>query len=544
MMVKITTKRPIRPGGRHNVMECRSTICEQKGALSPKHLRNRGLVLVWTVLVIFTLFLLVGLSLDVAKLCLVNHQMHIAADAGALAGGPWVKRYPDQARLLAQKFAAMNIADHVPVNLNTNDDNLTDGDIIIGKYGYFPPEQTGEEQGKFLFIPYDPINQQAVNALAVIASRDVDERLGHQATQRIALNFGPMAGVDDVDLAGNWQGEPPGLRGPYAITVTGGGTGAGLICLRHDGTGLNIGGTGKLVVNNITENPHVFEDGAIQINSGDDELSLTLNGTPELVADLINIHAQGFSQVGDFDLYETDTQVWLGQPRLLDPLAWLNDLEVGLKPTLSPGPNYGTINIQNSNEIPAQPIPAGYYPGGMTFKGGTADKPIRLGSGIFVLDGAGLQVLANSYVVVDPAGGDADGDGIGEAFFYIAGSNWKADNTICYISGNAVLKAEPLSNGPYAGIIIAQDDLNLNDAEITGTGDSIIEGTLYFPQERPASEQKGGNGQGFALRLGGTGLGTGNQVIASSVYCFGTGDKIINYDGRNPAPISTCWLVE
>jgi hypothetical protein len=284
----------------------------------------------------------------------------------------------------------------------------------------------------------------------------------------------------------------------------------------------------------------LYEDGAVTINSGDDELCLTTNGGPEIVADILNIHALSCTQVGNFQLSNTDTEVWYGQPRMPDPLIWLN--QPGAKPT--PGTDLGTIDIINSNQVPANPIPAGYYSGGMTFKGGTAEKPIRLSSGVYILDGAGLQVLANSYVVVDPAGGDADGDGIGEAFFYIAGTNWEADDTSCYVSGNAVLRADPLSSGLYAGLIIAQDNLNLNDAEITGTGDSLIEGTLYFPQERPASEQKGGNGEGFALRLGGTGLGTGNQIIASSVYIFGTGDKIINYDGRNPSPISISWLVE
>ena len=544
MMVKITTKRPTRPDGRHNVMECRSTICEQKGDLSPKHLRYQGFVLAWTALIIFTIFLLVGLSLDVAKLCIVNHQLHIAADAGALAGGPWVKRYPNEARLLAQKFAAMNIADHVPVNLNTNDDNLTDGDIIIGKYGYFPPEQPGEEQGKFLFIPYDPINQQAVNALAVITSRDVDERLGHQATQRIALNFGSMVDVDDVDLAGNWQGEPPGLRGPYAIAITGGGSGSGLLCMRHDGTGFHIQGDSVLTVNNITD-PPVYEDGAITINSGDDiECVNALGSSLEINVDIINIHAK-YSE--NFDESRTTAEVWHGQPRMPDPLAWLN--KPGAKPT---DPALGLIanvlapiDIKNTNDIPKIPIPPGYYPGGMSFKGGTVDNPIRLAGGIYILDGVGLQADAGAYIVVDPANGDADGDGIGEAFFYIAGSNWDTHpkGTCLEVIGNSVIKADPLSSGMYEGIIFAQDDNNLNDALIIGTGETAIEGTLYFPQEGPAEEQNGGNGAGFSLRLGGTGLGTGNQIITSSLYLFGTGDKIINYDGRNPSPISKSWLV-
>ena len=535
------------PGWRdrgRTVADYRNCFSLSNGEFPLENLRYRGVALVWTVIVVLALVLMVGLSLDYAKMSLVNHQLHIAADAGALAGGPWVKKeaedYFRPARELAQAMAAANIADHDPVDLDLNLDNLPDGDIIVGNYAYLPPEQ-GEEQGMYLFIPYDPLDPIPVNALAVIASRDVDDREGHLATQQVALNFGPMAGVVAVDISGNWQGEPPGLRGPYAIALIGGGTGSGLICLRHDGMGFHAQGTGRIVVNNLTGDP---QQGSIQVNSDDDEVSVTLNGTPDIVVDYMTITAEGFDQVGDFDLYE-NTTVLLGQPRMGDPLYWLN--HSGFKPTeyIGTADDLGGINIQNSNQVPADPIEAGYYSGGLTFKGGTEANPVRLESGVYILDGVGLQVFSNSYVVVDPTGGDSDGNGIGEAFFYIASGDWEASGTSCLIENGGVFKAQPLTTEPYAGIIIAQDDLNLNDARITGNGQCLIEGTLYFPQERPAEEQKQhGNGEGFSLSLGGTGLGTGNQVIASSLFCHGTGDKIINYYGDNPSPVTDAWLVE
>jgi len=531
-MKRFTAKRNHRAGGKVYVMRCHLAMYEQNSVLSPKHYRHRAIALVWTVLIIFTLFLFVGLSIDTGKLCLVNHQLHNAADAAALAGAPWVKKDQTKARSLAQQFAALNSANFKdPVLLNLNENNLPDGDIIIGKYGYF------EETGQYLFIPYDPENPTSVNALAVITSRDTETREGHQANQEVPLDYGPLAGVFSLDLSGNWQGK----SGPYAIAITGGGGGAGLICLRDDGTGLHAQGTGALIVNNMTGDP---DDGAIQINSTDDDVSVTLNGTPEIVCETVNVVANGFSQVGDFDLYE-NTDVWLGQPRMPDPLLWLNTTEY--KPTeyIGTTPDLGGINVQNNNDpILDTIIQPGYYSGGMVFKGGTVEKPVRLASGIYILDGDGLQVLSNSYVIVDPTTGDADGDGLGEAFFYIASTNWEADDTRCLVEGGGIIRAEPLQSGPYEGIIIAQDYLNLNDAEITGNAESILEGTLYFPQERPASEQKKGNGDGFSLRLGGTGMGTGNQIVAGSVYVYGTGDKIINYNGEFPSPVSKAWLVE
>ena len=532
-MKRITAKKSGGLSRVFNIMEEHNLICEQEEVLSPKHLRYRGLALTWTVLVIFALFLLVGLSIDTGKVCLVNHQLHNAADAGALASAPWVKKDKDYTRELAEKFAELNYADKNPCLVDQNANNEVEGDVILGKYGFFP------DLDKYLFIPYDPDNPISVNAVAVITSRDDDVHAGHEATYQLPLDYGPLAGVYAVELRGNW----PGKTGPYAIAITGGGSGAGLLCIRHDGTGLHLHGEARLVVNNITD-PYVYEDGAVTINSGDDELCLTTNGTPEIVADILNIHANDCTQVGNFQLDETPTEVWYGQPRMPDPLLWVNEV---FKPTDNPSlmtPDLGGINIQNDGEVPNEPIPPGYYSGGLTFKGGTAENPVRLAGGIYIVDGPGLQVLANSYVVVDPANGDADGDGIGEAFFYVASTNWEADDTSCYVSGNAVIRSDPLSEGIYAGLMLAQDNLNLNDAEIMGTGDTVIEGTLYFPQERPAEEQKGGNGDGFALRLGGTGLGTGNQIITNSLYVYGTGDKIINYDGRNPSPISKAWLVE
>ena len=518
--------------GKHNSMECHSTADGQTLSLSPKHLRYRGFGLAWTVLVVFMLVLLVGLSIDTANLCLVNHQLHNAADAGALAGAPWVKKDRLLSRTLAKQIAEKNFADKSTVYLNLNEGNEIDGDIIVGKYGYFPDE------GMHRFIPYDPDNPISVNALAVITSRDLDVRNGHQPTHQVALIFGPLVNVNALPLAGNWQGK----AGPYAIAITGGGSGSGLLCMRHDGTGFHIHGDADLTVNNITE-PYVYEEGAITINSGDDIECLTTNGGPTINVDIINIHAKDSI---NFDESLTTAEVWHGQPRMPDPLAWLNDVA---KPTDNGDlmtPDLGTIEILNTNQIPNDPIPPGYYSGGMSFKGGTVDNPIRLAGGTYILDGAGLLAAAGSYIVVDPANGDADGDGIGEAFFYIAGTNWNTPpkGTCLRVDGLAVIRADPPSSGIYEGIVFAQDDNNLNDALITGTGDTSIEGTLYFPQERPASEQKLGDGDGFSLRLGGTGLGTGNQIITSSLYLFGTGDKIINYDGRNPSPISTSWLVE
>ena len=350
-----------------------SSKCTCKLPLSQKHFRNKGIALIWTVVLMMLIILLIGLSLDTAKVALVMHQLHNAADAAALAGGPWVRRDQYHARILAQAVAAENFADGNSVMLDLNLDNDPNGDIIVGRYTYDMYTATST------FTPYDPcaVDPIPVNALAVIASRDEVTRTGHLPSQNVEFNFGPVAGIQNISVSGYWQGK----RGPYAIAITGGGVGAGLVCLRWDLTGLHCHGTSTLTVKNLTDQ---FDDGGIHINSFDDELCLTTNGTPEIIADILSISADGFTQKGDFTFPpEPEMYVNLRQPPIPDPLAWIKE-----NPPVK-GEDLGNIRITTTNQIPATPIPAGYYSGGLDLNAGTEENPIQLGPGIYILGGDG-----------------------------------------------------------------------------------------------------------------------------------------------------------
>ena len=353
--MRIGTEAPARAKRGKNVMIqangylLDSGIGERSAELSPKHARYRGIALVWTVIFLLLMILLLGLSLDTAKVALVMHQLHNAADAAALAGGPWVRRNQLRARELARDMAAQNFADANAVLLDLNLNNDPNGDIIVGRYTY------SQATGTSYFTPFDPAspNPVPINALAVLASRDELVRTGHQPTERVSLNFGPIAGVQSVPVAGYWQGK----RGPYAIAMTGGGVGAGLVCLRRDLTGLHVHGDSTLTVKNITV-PYVFEDGGIQVNSFDDELCVTTNGTPQIIADILNISADGFTQKGSFVFPpEPEMYVNLRQPPLPDPLAWLKT-----NPPAQ-GADLGSKRITSAGDITGT-IPAGYYSGG------------------------------------------------------------------------------------------------------------------------------------------------------------------------------------
>jgi hypothetical protein len=506
-------------------MNRRSSVYEQRGIVSPKHLRNRGMVLVWaTIIALILLIPLIGLCLDTSEVCLVNHQLHNAADAGALAGCRIVKTEPDRARELARDVAAMNFSaklpHRIPVQLDLNTSNDPAGDIIIGRYSYDP------ELGRSIFTPAVDISTEPVNAMAVIASRN--------ETHGGPLEYffgGPVAGVSTANLSGNWQGK----YGAYAIAMTAGGTGAGLICVRDDYKGFDIQGTDSLTVRNLTGNPN---DGAIQVNSTWDEgLSIT-GGPPVIDAYAVNMCGDTHTDSCEYTWPDVD-YVEYRQPPIPDPLS-------GLQPPtpfgedLSPQPGKA-ITVSTGDELTLEP---GYYSGGWTINGGT----VRLQRGIYILGGdnkkAGLVVygglLDASALTTAQVEGDPETGGV---MFYITGGG------VVDIHAEGTLKADPMvDNGNYYQYITIFVDRNsTNEASIQGNANLDLNGTLYFPQQPVVNGQNPpgiGPPDSFALRLGGTGDGFGNQIITDSIYFYGNADVTIEYDGRNPAPTTKAYLVE
>jgi hypothetical protein len=531
-MMNTAKKRIGQAEGGFNMMKCHSAIYPEQDGMSPKYLRRRGFAIVWVVLVIFTVFLFVGLTIDVGKLCLVNHQLHNAADAAALAGAVIVKIDPYEARVRAQEFASQNYADHSSVTLDLNLDNLPDGDIIIGQDGYDPDlDQT-------LFVPYDPEAPAPFNALAVITSRTNDCSDGP-----VPLLFGSLVDEPTAELAGNWVGK----SGPYAIAVTVGGTGAGLICLRYDYTGLELGGGGFLTVNSETSN---VNDGAIQINSYDD-IGLYSNGGPTLDALCVNMCADDSVMKGQE--VGLDSLLQYRQPPIPDPLASV------------PPPPIGSPVVEATNNGSPMPIvpgeittvstgmdvffPAGYYPDGWRITGGQ----VTLEAGIYILGGYSQGTESGLYI----NGGNLDAsayttgggvEGMGGVMFYITGDG------VCNIGGEGTVVVDPMTEAQceasgaltaYEGISIFVDRESTNTSIIRGTSTLDLNGTLYFPQKIDHEPDYIGNGQqDYALELHGTGDGFGNQVIADSIYIPGTADVTINYDGRNRAPVTKAYLVE
>jgi Flp pilus assembly protein TadG len=439
--------------------------------------KNKGVVLIWVALFLILMMLFVGLALDTAKIYLVSHQLQNAADASALAGARLVRFDQALARQAAIDIAMANKADSQNVQLAANLANDPLGDIVLGRYSMW----------NSIFTP----TTLAPNAMKVYTRR-TDPSLGGP----VPLNFGPIVNIDTGNVA------------RYAIAMTIGGTGAGLIALSPGGTGLHINGDVNLNVN----------DGAIQVNSEEDD-AVRIIGQPQISAGELNITGEA-DPTGGFD-FTIDFPVNTGVAPIPDPLCPNPPVSCLPEPVwnsaddLSPSPGE-TIDITGGSVT----LDPGYYSGGFRITGGD----VVLKPGLYILDGSssgqksGLVIGGNTNFCAKGVMFFITGDGVVD----LAGSGNIVTTPIIYDSYDFCDSGFSYPAGVdyiYEGMGIFQARDNYNDARIVGTSMLDLEGTLYFPENH--------------LDLTGTGDGFGNQLIADTVEVSGTGDITIMYDGRN-----------
>ncbi|MEX0655089.1 MAG: TadG family pilus assembly protein [Phycisphaeraceae bacterium] len=300
----------------------------------------------------------------------------------------------------------------------------------------------------------------------------------------VALFFGPMYGRPTMDIS------------TEAIAMVGGGTGAGLISLsEHECEALHVRGSARLNVSG----------GDIQVNSDCTSGRGAVRNQGNTVIDAPNINLVG-SYAGNGSVTGDINEDADPMP---DPLAWLEP-PLDYDPDNPPAYDVHTIDGSQTTYSP------GYYPGGVNLTTGT----VHLEAGVYILDGAGLDIRGNAKFYAT--------EGV---MFYIVGSG------IVDLGGGgsgAIIQIRPPDDGYYANISIFQARTDEGggggESDILGTAGLDLEGTLYFPDNH--------------LRVGGTGDGFGNQLIADTIEVHGTADVTINYDGRFPAAGDQVFLVQ
>ena len=163
---------------------------------------------------LFVMIGIVGLSIDWGWAAMDAHQLQNASDAAALAGAMVVKNAAHDGTLgsvytSAQTLSLANKAANEVVDVSFdaagNDPNL---DVVLGRWfmadRHFEPLVFGSGA-----VP---------NAVKVVTRHEA----GWSVNQPLALNFGPVFGVETTDVKRE------------AIAISTGGGGAALVCLAPD----------------------------------------------------------------------------------------------------------------------------------------------------------------------------------------------------------------------------------------------------------------------------------------------------------------------
>jgi len=475
----------------------------------------QGTALVWVtgMLVVWVGF--VGLTIDIGMAFLAAHQLHNAADAGALAGAQWVKLDKDRAVTETANTAKANFALRNDVDLEYSYANgvfSNDEDIVLGRY--YP------QRRRFNMTPYFEPNVAQANAVLARARRATDA-----LDKEVKMPFGRVVDVNILPM--------DVVR--HAIAYCLDTSGAGIIALKPTGTGLTMGGNFTIQV----------PKGDIQVNS-DSHNAVVFNGTPkegDIVAVQMNVCGYVDSTlVRNCPIPYDDEYPPNDPPPIPDPLAGVHRPGT---PGGDPGPGVYSSPIFadptkpkdpiSENNWPTDPITGkkelwpGYYPAGFKISGGMW----HLNPGVYLLGGG---VNGNSGLVL--TGGIIEAE---YCQFYITKDtvNKKGKYGQVNITGNAQVTITPPGNNPdnyvngepvkdgAMGVSIWQDDANKNVAFIAGSSNDpqpdVVQGTLYFPCN--------------TAKVAGDNFYAGNQLIAYTIEPGGNGDIYIDYDNRNRGPI-------
>jgi hypothetical protein len=395
---------------------------------------------------------ILGLAADTGWVKYSGVQLQAAADAAALAGANVVMDDPTLARSRALSTALANKAAGKQLHLGANDANADNGDIVIGKYD--------RTTGVFTPTLAEP------NAVKVLA-----RRTSSAADGQVPLFFGPIFGHSGVDVD------------RYAIAMSEGrAVPAGFIVLNaslpkslwvHGNIQMNVGA------------------GTINVNSSSSE-ALVLDGGVAVRAGLVRVTGN-YSPSSNSTITGT---VRVGQWPSPDPYASLPT------PDWQSMTNWGSAGKVGNSTATLDP---GYYPAGISSKGNLTLRP-----GVYVLDGAGLDIAAQANVV---------GHGV---MFYLKGTG--AVN----ISGGPSMDVTPIDPTiidtadarRYQGMLIFQDRANVAMVKIGGGSNLNLAGAIYAPTAH--------------VNLSGNAGIYGSQVVADTAEIGGNSNVII--DDRGPLP--------
>jgi hypothetical protein len=524
-MKRSTVKIYHRGNGRLNVMRRQMAMTEQKNYLSPQRLRYRGIALVWTALVVFMLFLFVGLTIDWGKLMYNLSEMQNAADAAALAGAQIVKdASADETRQLTHDTAYLNTAEKLRVTLSTDviqyepfEEN-PDLDIILGRW---------INHQHYFFETLD-----TPDAVKVIAKRTKN---GLDDMPPLSFLYGPLCKVYKADAhrtAIGWDNEA---------------SGAGLIVLDTDPNDIDkpvYTPRPGLFINDNTGKINVI-NGTIQVNTtwqgmDNDPAAVEVKAGGKMDCGRLTVTGNADPEPGS-SLWEKTWQIPYdideGAPFMPDPLG---PQGANIQP-----PVISEYEVRSYEKNTPGTLYPGYYPDGIVItSNASSGMEVTFTPGTYII-GGGNDKNQESGLILN--GGDVEAEGV---LFYITkdfgdnlddpsdDGNWG----ILDIGGKVITNITPQGDLPenyvngkpvidgLLGVSIWQDRANHNQASLHGESGVTISGTLYFPNNH--------------CYLAGNPGKTGNQILCGSVGVYGNSKILVEYDGRNNISIGISVLVQ
>ncbi len=433
--------------------------------------RCGGMATLWVAMTIILLFAFVAMAVDVTFVTFTGRQLSAGADAAALAGVAQVRRDQSSARDQAVSLAAANVAYTDSIQIRRNDANASTGDVVIGIY----------RRVDRTFTPITP--GELPNAVRVNALRTQGSLGGPMPTL-----FASMFGINNIDVERN------------AIAMVRGDVGPGVIALDPNAQcTLDMRGT---------SGTFSVEGGVLQVNS-DDSQAACHSGQPTM--DVEEVYVVGGTDKKFEDQVDLDGELITDADPIPDPLAALPEPNVPSDPAV----NFGNLSYSNGDVVILQP---GLY------------NDLRI-------NGGDITFLPGLYYItgdLDITGGNVDATGgvmlfIGPTgFFNVSGNgafNIVGMDPTAYPDGPAV-------PGEIASIQVPifQSRSNAGDAELNGTPNWSIGGTVYIPEGTLSVEGTPGT---FA-----------NGLIAGHIEIRGTADITIDFQDQFPRLPRTVFLVE
>jgi hypothetical protein len=453
----------------------------------PKNNRvRRGIIAVFVALCLVALVGMAAISVDGGLLYLEQRRAQAGADAAAMAAAcDLFENYPSNGGQDKGHTAQSAALACAAGNGYTNDKTTSDIDVDI-------PPKSGPYAGLYGYAEVNLTYYMPRGFSGVFGSAPIPIHV--RAVSRGAW-VAPNAGVLVLNLSG--KGTFNG-QGNGAFTESGGPV---IVNSNNPSAVLDTG-------NATTYAPTFDITGGVQLGGG-----------------------------SAFQTTPTPGQIYTGTHPTPDPLAYLpppsmpppgtmTQISIGsgnFQYTLSPG-TYSNLPNFNSGDV-------------VIFQQASAGN-----GGVFYINGGGFHSTGAS-LIMDPTTS-------GGIMIYNEPASTSTSEMI-KITGNSsgTVNLGPLTNGPYAGIVLWEDRNSSVPVEVDGNGNFSILGTFYVAGALLTISGNGATQTGFTDSLGnfvptGSSSHIGSQYISLDLSLTGNANIGINYSGPDRARTRIITLVE